>query len=384
MKKLMKPAAIMAILLVMLAFAGCGKTVKVDMEPYISAAYSGYNGNGTARFDFDYADFEYGIMSQWKADENNWDKLAELTALEMTINCEPVSAEGLRNGDTVTVTMSVDEKMAKELGYSFSGMRKSFTVEGLTDAVMIDPFDESIMNIVLEGTSPFATLTLNYVGSRTAPEAYITYMADKRHDLANGDTVTITATMSEKFTQQGYVLTRDALTVTVDGLQSYITDVSALSDDDVSAIRQKAIEYYEFQKESGLTLYAEHEREYSMAPEAVGSYGELRFDDTGYAVVENGWGTNAVLLIPFHVDVEDASFAWWNNDYYEDHLIKSFADLSGYFAVSDLMLDENGQLIKEGSFGIDMSCLYEDAQQMQAHLAERYGFDTMHEGTFSD
>lgn len=383
MKKMTKWIAVMAILIMMLALTGCSKKIEVNMEPYISVAYSGYNGNGVARFDFDYADFEYEIMSQWKEDEKNWEKLGELTALEMTINCQPASVEGLSNGDKVTVTMTVDEEKAKELGYAFSGMSKTFTVEGLSDAVMIDPFDESIMQVSVEGISPFASLTMNYVGSRTAPEAYITYMADNQYDLANGDTVTITATMSEKYTQQGYLLTRNELTLTVEGLQSYITDVSALSAADVSALLQKASEYYESQKAEGLKIHAADGREYNMDPEEVGSYGELRFADSGYAVVENGWGTNAVLLIPFYVDVQDVSFYWWGGEHYEDRLVQSFANMAGYFTVSDLLLDENGQLIKEGSFGIDMSYFFENEQQMLEDITDRYDSQSLREGAFA-
>lgn len=383
MKKTMKWMAVMAILVMALALTGCAKKIKVNMEPYISVAYSGYNGNGVAKFDFDYANFEYEIMSQWKDDEKSWEKLGELTALEMTINCQPVSVEGLSNGDEVTVTMSVDEEKAKEQGYSFSGMSKSFTVEGLNDAVMIDPFDESIMQITVEGTAPFASLTMNYVGSRTAPEAYITYMADNDYNLSNGDTVTITATMSEKYTQQGYLLTRNELAYTVDGLRSYITDVSALSVEDVSAIFRKASEYYEAEKAKGLTLQAAHGRQYGIEMDEVGAYGELRFADSGYAVVQHGWSNNAVLLVPFYVDVQNVPFAWWENEYYEDHLIKSFTDLSGFFVISDLLLDENGNLLKEGSFGIDMSYLYESEQQMQDRIADSYDPDELHEGTFA-
>ena len=383
MNKMTKLIAVLAILIMMLALTGCSKKIEVNMEPYISVAYSGYNGNGVAKFDFDYASFEYEIMSQWKEDEKNWEKLGELTNLEMTINCEPASVEGLSNGDTVTVTMTVDEEKAKELGYSFSGMSKSFTVEGLTDAVMIDPFDESIMQISVEGTSPFASLTMNYVGSRTAPEAYITYMADKQYDLANGDTVTITATMSEKYTQQGYLLTRNEMTVTVEGLQSYITDVSVLSADDVDAIQQKAAEYFGVQKEKGLTIRADHGKEYTKEPDEVGSYGELRFADSGYAVVQNGWGTTAVVLIPFYMDMQDVSFYWWDNDYYDDLLVKNFTNLAGYFVVSDLLLDENGQLIKEGSFGIDMSYLFENEQQMVADITDRFDAESLSEGIFA-
>lgn len=384
MKKNMKLFLVLAAIMMCLSLTACGRMTEVELSQYLSVSYTGYNGNGTARFDFDYADFEYGIMSEWKEEEKTWEKLGELTALEMTINCVPASIEGLSNGDTVTVTITADEEKAKELGYSFSGMSRSFTVEGLSDAVMIDPFDESVIQIGVEGTSPFASVTMNYVGSRTAPEAYITYIADDQYDLANGDTITVTATMSERYTEQGYLLTRNEMTFTVEGLRSYITDVSMLNADDVFAIFQKVSEYFESQKAKSREIHTKDGGAYYVYPEMIGSYGALRFADSGYAVVEHGWGTTAVVLIPFYVDVQDVSFGWWNNEYYEEPLLKNFADMAGYFVVSDLLLDENDKLIKEGVFGIQMSDFFESEQQMLDHIMDRYNQESMVKGTFAD
>lgn len=380
MKKITKLLLILALALLCLSLAACGSTTKVELSQYLSVSYTGYNGNGVARFDFDYADFEYAIMSQWEEDEQTWEKLGELTQLEMTMNCQPASIENLSNGDKITVTVTVDEAMAKELGYAFTGMSKTFTVEGLSEAVMIDPFDESIIQIRVEGTSPFANVTLDYVGSRTAPEAYITYMIDNQYDLANGDTFTVTATMSEKYTQQGYLLTRNEMTLTVEGLKSYITDVSMLSAGDAAAIRGKAETY--FNSEERITL-AVNGSESTFDKEEVGAITGFAFADNGFAVVQDGWGTTAALIVPFTVDVEEVRFYWWGNEYFSDPLVKSFDNLWGYVVISDLILDETGKLIQEGSFRIDMSCLYENEQQMVADITNRYDADSIREGAFA-
>ena len=383
MKKYTKLLLTLIAVLICLTLTACGSSTKVELSPYLSVSYTGYNGNGTAHVDFDFADFEYGIMSQWKGDDQ-FEKLGELTAVEMTVTYAADVAENLSNGDTVTVKISFDEALAKEYGYAFTGLEKKFTVEGLTEPIMIDPFDESIMVIGVEGTAPFADLTMNYVGSRTAPEAYITYMADKNYNLANGDTVTVTATMSSQYTEQGYLLTRNEMQITVEGLQSYITDASALSAADISAIREKASVYYENQKADGVRLYTAHGHEYHIYPENIGSYGEMRFADSGYTFVSDGWGSNnCTLIIPIYTDVNDVSFSWWNNDYYEEKLVKSFSDLSGYITVSNLLLDENGQLIKEGSFNIEMSTFFENEQLMQEHIASRFDAENLQEGTFA-
>ena len=374
---------ILGVMLLCLSLTACGNSFgKTDLAPYLSVRYSGYNGNGTAHVDFDFADFEYSIMSGWKGG-NNLEKLSELTAVEMTIAYKADVSEGLRNGDKITVKINLDEELARKYGYRFTGLEKKFTVEGLDEAVMIDPFDEEHLQISVNGVSPFVDMEILYIGSRTEPHAHITYKADKQYNLKNGDTVTITATMSEKYTKKGYALTRSEMVVKVEGMQSYITDVSALSADDVSAIRQKAFEYYEIQKVEGLNISAADGREYNMAPKDVGSYGELRFADYGYALVENGWGTNAMLLIPFKVDVQDGSFYWWSGDYYSEPLMKNFEKMSGYFIISQLMLDENGQLIKEDGFRWEMSNLYENEQQMVQSITDRFGEEGVYLGKFA-
>ena len=157
MKKITKLFAILALALMCLTLTACGgSTTKAELAPYLSVTYTGYNGNGEAHVDFDFSDFEYSIMSQWKDKEKNWEKLAELTAVEMTIHYEANVKEGLSNGDTITVTISLDEKLAKEKGYSFTGLKQKFTVEGLTEPIEIDPFDDNYFAFSLQGNSPFA------------------------------------------------------------------------------------------------------------------------------------------------------------------------------------------------------------------------------------
>ncbi|MBR5125716.1 MAG: hypothetical protein IKU68_03185 [Oscillospiraceae bacterium] len=385
MKKIAKLFAILALALMCLTLTACGgSTTKAELAPYLSVTYTGYNGNGEAHVDFDFSDFEYSIMSQWKDKEKNWEKLAELTAVEMTIHYEANVKEGLSNGDTITVTISLDEKLAKEKGYSFTGLKQKFTVEGLTEPIKIDPFDDNYFAFSLQGNSPFAYLEMAYIGSRNEPQAYVTYQADRQYDLKNGDVVTITASMSERYTRQGYLLTRNEMTLTVEGLQSYITDVSALSSGDMSALRHKAEGYFTQKlSEDWLNMDLGWGTK-TVATDSIGAISALRFSDTGYAVVQNGWGVTAAVILPYHVDLKDIPFSWWNNTYYDEPLIKTFNNMSGYMILTDLQLDAEGQLIRAGSFGMEMSDLFETEQQMMESITNRFGFEGMREGTFAE
>ena len=76
MKKITKILLILTVMVLCLSLTACGGSVtKVELSQYLSVSYNGYNGNGTPRIDFDFADFEYGIMSQWKDKDKleNWE-----------------------------------------------------------------------------------------------------------------------------------------------------------------------------------------------------------------------------------------------------------------------------------------------------------------------
>ena len=213
MKKIVKLFLILTVILMCLSLTACGSTTKVELAPYLSVSYTGYNGNGTPRIDFAFADFEYGIMSQWK-DDDKMEKLAELTAVESTITYAADVSEGLSNGDTITVKISFNEEKAKEYGYSFTALEQEFTVEGLVEPIEIDPFAEDIfgsgkiVDATIEGIDPYVCLYLRNNASVSEPIGHITYKADKDWNLKNGEVITITATMDEKFQQQGFLLTR--------------------------------------------------------------------------------------------------------------------------------------------------------------------------------
>ena len=364
-------------------FTACGGATKAELAPYLSVTYSGCNGNGTASVKFDFSDFEYDIMSRWKG-KGKLEKLAKLTAVERTITYSADVSEGLRNGDIITVKISYNEAKAKEYGYSFTALDKKFTVEGLEEPIMIDPFDENILKLSVSGTAPFAWLEIGYTGDRDAPEAHIRYEADKEFELKNGDTVTVTASISENYIRKGYQLTRNEMNLTVEGLESYITDVSALRKEDVTAIQGKVTEFFNRKVEQEwLDLQVEGDTK-SVSKSNIGSLGRLRFADSGYAVVQNGWSETAVLVIPFTVDIHDAVFNWWGIEYHEEPLVKNFYDLNGYFVVTDLKLDADGRLIREGNFHMEVSILYENEHQMRDSVTEKFGSEGVYQGSFAN
>jgi len=79
-------------------------------------------------------------------------------------------------------------------------------------------------------------------------------------------------------------------------------------------------------------------------------------------------------IFPFCLSLEDVPYHWVGTKYYDEAQLFDFPNLYGYFSMTDLKVDENGNLVKEGSFGIEMSKLYENENIMQTALTSRYKF----------
>ncbi len=340
MKKITKLLTLLALVLMCLTLTACGGT-EVEMAPYLSVNYTGYNGNGTAYVDFDFADFEYGIMSQWK-DEDKLAKLGSLTAVEMTITFDPSTAENLSNGDTFTVKISVDEELAKENGYSFTGMEKTFTVEGLTEPIEIDPFAEDIfgsgkvVDATLSGIDPFVILSLYNNADRNDSISHITYQADKDWNLKNGETITITATMDKTYADQGYLLTRTETTISVDGFDRYASSVSDLTAAVLQSVSDRA--YQECVNGGNVNIY---DGSNNMTPWGA-SFENIHVGDTALLAVNNNIDMEySFLLVPVYKTI--TTDEWYDMDA-GANTTKTWENVVGYYKFTDVIVHADGSV----------------------------------------
>lgn len=230
--------------LLCLVLTGCGKT-KVDVSQYLSMRVDGYNGYATAYMSLDKSELEGSVMVGGN-DEDSWEKLGEMTALAYTMEVEPEKVENVKNGDKITVKVTVDEDMAKRAGYKFTGLKKTFTVEGLQDAVALDPFAEDIfgmgklVDVQLQGAAPNGQLHIANNAAPDDPLSRVTYQLDRSGYLNNGDVVTVTAALDRR--AEGYALSRTEAALTLTGFASYVTDPSQIPADTLRAMANAACE----------------------------------------------------------------------------------------------------------------------------------------------
>ena len=357
MKKTVKLFLILTAMLMCLGLTACGGTTKVDLSQYLSVSYVGYNGAGTAIVDFDFADFEYGIMSRWK-DEDRLEKLKELTAVEMTITYAADVSEGLQNGEAFAVTIGLDEELAKEYGYSFTGLEKVFTVEGLPEPVLIDPFGEDIFGVntvvttTVEGIDPFLILTVQNNAGRNDPVGHITYKADKAWNFKNNEEIRITATMDQKFADQGYMLTRTEMTISFDGFERYVSAASDLTNVVLHRISERA--YQECVSGSNVDIF---DGSSNMTPWGA-SIENIHVGDTALLAVNNQTEMEySFLLVPVYKTI--TTEAWYDMDT-GMNTTKTWENVVGYYKFTDLIIQSDGSVTFNESY-VELNGNYTDA-----------------------
>lgn len=194
---------------------------------------------------FDGVDVEFsGISPDGRATVNSLPTAAEAQGLYYTLD----ENSGLSNGDTVTLTVSADDTFLKNHEITLSETSKTLTVSGLKEPETIDPFEDSLLNIAVEGETVSGKLNILIRGC--APHLGVTVSSDLPADdprsaltysvatespeggYAQGDVVTITATpkFSSDFTNS-YILSRDSLEVSLENVPHYLSSADEVTPD---------------------------------------------------------------------------------------------------------------------------------------------------------
>ena len=366
MKKTVKLILILTVILMCLGLVACsgGSTAAMELAPYLSVSYTGYNGSGTAHVDFDFADFEYAVMSQWDG-KNTMENLAQLTALEMTISCAADVSEGLSNGDTITVSIRFDEDKAKEYGYRFTGLEKKFTVEGLAEPILIDPFAAEIfgngktVSVTLEGTDPFINLYLDNRAAANDPVRHIDYQFDKSWNLQNGDVITITASLDKRFQNQGYLLTRTETSITVQGFDRYASAVSDLTGAALTAMSERA--YQECVNGGSVDIY---DGSSNLWPWGA-SFENIHVGDTALLAVNRQVDAEySFLLVPVYKTI--TTDQWYDMDA-AMNTTRTWENVVGYYKFSDVVVHPDGSVT-----------FYEDYVAMNGNYTDAGVADTLY------
>ena len=178
------------IIAVMLIFAG--KTV--NLSKYVTLTANGYEGYGTAAWEFDSEQFQkdYGRKLKFtgEAEEfRGWMTPCEAVELAFTGSLDVDS--GLSNGDKVTFSWDEvpEAEVAKVFSHKFKLKDVVITVEGLEEIASFDAFSD--VYVEFSGCEPVAKVKV-INNSQDSFLQSLQYVADVDSGLSNGDIVTVT------------------------------------------------------------------------------------------------------------------------------------------------------------------------------------------------
>ena len=348
---------------------GCGGSSSINLTDYATVNFDGVDGKGTATVNYDLTQLEKdfvgdddGNISQEEAQE-----LVNFASFEMSIKWELDKQEALSNGDKVKLTVTYNEDSAKEQKIKIKGgTTKEFEVSGLKEPITLDAFDPEIFDtdtgvkISYEGISPMASIVIENGCGDGQAQRFVEYVPDKTYEISNGDTITITASLTEQAIKEGYVLKEEQTQITVEGLESYVLNLSELNEGDRNNVETKLNDLFKDTTSDWISFLVE-DQDISLSPDSGCSYGDIKFLNEESKFYKD----RQILVIPFTVDIKDAKFNWWGIDYYEEPLVKSFNDVAGYFAIYNLKTTASGEVIDD-EMTSEVSALYankEDADR---------------------
>lgn len=200
----------------------------IDIWSGVKVVYEGADGYGTAELDTsgvpDFnVDYFYYYLDEYYSDLSNGD----------SVSVSVTAYKSLNDG-----YFTVDDKYYT---YDENGLTKQFTVEGLKELTVVDPFEN--IKIEYSGIAPDLRVSVNTDDCSEAVRSCVSFELSQRSGLTVGDTFTVTAKQgswdAERFAEEGFKLESESVekeyTVGDDAPQ-YINDINKAQKIDVETI----------------------------------------------------------------------------------------------------------------------------------------------------
>lgn len=181
---------------------------------------------------------------------------------------------------------------------------------------------------------------LEELGWITQFERTLSCQMDKETGLSNGDTVTVSVTRDEDFAKKHKInATEGSKEYTVEGLNSYVSSLSQLQEEDRQAVEDKLSESFQTEITGYVDYTAADGYSMDLIDGRTGSGENFALAQDRYTCYRP-----EMAIIPFTVDVT-LETDWWNREYFEDGIIKNFPNSYGCFTVTGLEPDAEGKLM---------------------------------------
>lgn len=219
-------------------FSGCG-TKEFSVRDFADVTVVGYTEHGSLSIKVNDATVNR-IYADGKKDKTAALRFAE--TFRFSYEGQNDDDSYFSNGDVVTINVTYDETMAKDLGVSFVDSSFEFTVEGLEDKMQVSPFEG--LSVKFSGVDPYGTVQIDKSNCIQYVIDNVTFRCDN-YDLSNGDKVVVKAEFNADIAERnGYVFTEDVKKFTVVGLSKYVTSMMGVNYSPVTARMRYMVEQY--------------------------------------------------------------------------------------------------------------------------------------------
>jgi hypothetical protein len=234
----MKKGLLLVIILcfLMLFLVGCGGGNNIDLSNFAEIKITGYDGKGTASLNINWDMFEETVFT--KAELGTFTSLGKIVDVEDSIEYSLDKTGEISNGDTVTLHVKWDKEVAKKYKLKLSASKKTVKAKDLEVLTEIDLFAD--VHIDYEGVAPEARAIVRNASS-DAFLKNVNYKADNTRNLRNGDTLTITASITpEAAEKNGYTIGQTQKAYTVSGIDEYIREYNDIDSETFGKMDKQA------------------------------------------------------------------------------------------------------------------------------------------------
>ncbi len=238
MKNVVRLTLCVFALLMISILCACGK-VEYSAKDFADVKVVGYSDHGTLEISVKQATIDAMIAD----DKNNKsDVLRFAETFKFDYGSKDDEENFLSNDDEVTINVSYDEELAKNLNIEILDTSFKYTVEGLEDKQEMSPFEG--LSVKFSGIAPYGTVQLDKSNCIQYIIDNVTFYCDD-YDLSNGDKVVVRAEFnSEMAERSGYIFTEDVKKYTVVGLSKYVKTMAGVSYGEVTAVMRRMVEHY--------------------------------------------------------------------------------------------------------------------------------------------
>lgn len=205
-------------------------TTTINLSEHLSIKYDGYDGYATAT-----VDFKSSLKEEF--DESSvYKKFKKKAEIEITSDNNGT----LKNGDTLEVKVDISKSWLENNKIKLKDRTIEIKVSGVPEPRNVNLFED--LEYTVTGISPNLSLSVK----NTSSDEFIStvyYSLSDSYGLANGDTVTITASYSEYDTQEmGVVVESDTFEYTIENQPYYAGKKEDISESVIETLNKEMTE----------------------------------------------------------------------------------------------------------------------------------------------